>query len=445
MKFWKVIAAALAFVVTSASAQFSIGDGKPVITPRAAQTGLMSGRGVFTDPATITPYQMNGYTGPRVSTTCVGTIAYCTSQPTPSILVPTYTTGTGVTLSNGSFRLACNFVRAAYVDPVVFPANKLGSSHLHGFYGNTNVTPYSTHASLLAGGSSSCLGGNLNSSGYWFPMIVAHCPAGSTNGCLSVFSARGIKDGHVYVPQVNIYYKQERGQDSDTGSYGGTPMQFVPPGLIMIAGSPSATTNAAFSGSNDGYRWYCFNHAGADTGPLDHIPNAADITAIGSCSQTSPGTGSTDFADLKVVVGFPYCWDGVNLDSPGTHNAHVTYPGNVTNCPAAFPILLPQVELQLHWQIPDNVIPFLRLSSDPPASSGQPAGYTMHADYMEAWQQNTPQALLGGLSIENVLQTQCYAKGYAALNAGAHEHIDCHNNLLGNPDTANPTHWLGMY
>ena len=88
----------------------------------------------------------------------------------------------------------------------------------------------------------------------------------------------------------------------------------------------------------------------------------------------------------------PYCWDGVNTDSPD-HMSHVVYADRKTGiCPDDHPKYLPQITVRIHFLLKDpcaGATPCgpnsggghvkLKLSSGP--------YWTMHADFWNTWRQ----------------------------------------------------------
>ena len=122
----------------------------------------------------------------------------------------------------GSFRIDCQFSHMLYDDPIVF-AYQPGMSHLHVFFGNSDVDGMTNTATLEeTGTSSTCAGGSANRSAYWIPAMI------------------DVATGFAIKPLSNeVYYKE-------AGSYGQLAddidpkwkrsIQVFPVGLRMIAG-----------------------------------------------------------------------------------------------------------------------------------------------------------------------------------------------------------------
>ncbi|HAE99910.1 MAG TPA: hypothetical protein DCG63_01275, partial [Methylophilaceae bacterium] len=67
--------------------------------------------------------------------------------------------------AGGEFRIGCDYAKMAPDDPIVYPSVP-GASHLHTFFGNVDVSAYSTNDSLRTSGNTTCAGGIANRSGY---------------------------------------------------------------------------------------------------------------------------------------------------------------------------------------------------------------------------------------------------------------------------------------
>jgi hypothetical protein len=264
----------------------------------------------------------------------------------------------------GSFRTYCFYSHMAADDPLVAPGRP-GGSHLHTFFGNTGVDAFSTADSIQFGGESTCRGGTANRSAYWVPSII------DTN------------TGQAIVPEFLIaYYK--------TGYTGvrAWEVNTMPQGLRMIAGDSRATGPSGLPHWLRPVSWNCaWDSAGNGT------------SATNEMQQCSPGQM------VKLVVAFPQCWDGRNLDS-ADHKSHMAFADN--GCPATHPVALPQVSFNVYWTVPDGGNWSWRLSSDMYDGT---AGYSGHGDWWNGWDPAVMQTWIDNCS---------------------HPGLDCGVDLLGN-------------
>jgi hypothetical protein len=105
-----------------------------------------------------------------------------------------------------------------------------------------------------------------------------------------------------------------------------------------------------------------------------------------------------------MVVEFPQCWDGENLDSVD-HMSHVAYPTD-GKCPSTHPVAIPLISYNVLYPVSD--VTGWRLASDM-YDSALPGGYAAHGDWFEGWDPEISK------TFEN-----CVEKG-----------VDCHSHLLG--------------
>lgn len=273
----------------------------------------------------------------------------------------------------GAFRLDCGYSHMAFDDPIVFPGQP-GKSHLHTFFGNAYTDGLSTTASLLAANGTTCAGGTANRSAYWIPSMIN----GTTLRAL--------------VPtKVIIYYKS---------GYDGNPRstQVAPPnGLRMVAGkSPSATKG------QDGWQYFRLQRFSCGDGEGQE--------SIPACPAGQ---------ELHILLNFPNCWDGKNLDSPDhrSHVAHAAYQAD-KKCPASHPVGIPTITVNVTYKVEDGAnASQYRLASDlsnKDYPKDAPGGYSMHGDVWIAWDEG----------IKNTWMENCVKAGK-----------DCHAYLLGDGRT----------
>ena len=267
----------------------------------------------------------------------------------------------------GQFRTECTFSHMSYDDPIVYPG-KQGAAHLHTFFGNTAVNYASTQASIETTGGSTCSGGIANRTGYWVPSLI------------------DTKDGTPIKPDsIMVYYK--------TGYIQGDNVQPFPAGLRMIAG------DAKSSGPQTHQNWLCTSPEGDKQTSHDAIPADCPV-------------GYT----ITASINFPFCWDGVNLDSPD-HKSHMSWHvwnGTRSVCPTSHPVELPLITENVKYKVTEAGAPGRwRLASDN-YGTDKPGGFSLHADWFNGWDPKVQ-----ALWVKNCLQAN----------------RDCHVNLLNDGTT----------
>jgi hypothetical protein len=231
----------------------------------------------------------------------------------------------------GAFRTECEYSHMSFNDPIVFPSQP-GRSHLHVFYGNTNVSAFSTAESIANSGNSTCAGGIANRTAYWIPALI------------------DTRTGAPIVPDNAIWYYKT----FMVPAYPPSQNRPLPTGLRMIAGNMHAT------GPQRMTAWSCFGSTG------------------GASIPTNCKVG--DYVEMHVT--FPSCWDGFNLDSID-HKSHMSYSLGAEGCPTSHPVPVPEIRLNVRYLVQDASAPaHWRLSSD---HAGNPAGLSAHADWFDGW------------------------------------------------------------
>jgi hypothetical protein len=250
--------------------------------------------------------------------------------------------------SEGAFRISCLPSHMNNDDPMVFP-NQQGATHHHTYYGNTSVDYKTNLDSVATTGNSTCNGGTMNRSAYWHPTMIDT----STNA--PVLPDQG----------VIFYYKN-----------GWVPANLVtvpPAKLRMLAGNPRAVNASEASAA----KYVCINYATQNSNGMPW-------------QKTIPNCGTDTY--LQMVVEFPQCWDGLNLDSPN-HKDHMAYPGpdfgTANRCPTSHKVPIPVITLNMNYKIQYNgQAAKWRLASDNYANTS-PGGYSGHADWVNGWDQPT--------------------------------------------------------
>jgi hypothetical protein len=180
---------------------------------------------------------------------------------------------------------------------------------------------------------------------------------------------------------ISIYYKRRPASDpavSDPtyAKYEGKGIA-LPNGLRFIFGwDPTGTST-----TKTGEAWFNCDGATGVAGHYSSIPEAMANCPAGN--------------HFGAIIMAPSCWDGKNLDS-ADHRSHVSYASygswGYQRCDSAHPYVIPQFTLGAWYTIaPGDDTSKWHFSSDEMVS-GQPAGYTFHADWFGAWD-NTVMAM----------------------------------------------------
>jgi hypothetical protein len=316
-----------------------------------------------------------------------------------------------------AFRTECEHRRTESSDPIVSPGAK--SMHEHEFYGS-GEDPRAVPFDPMNGDDSSCNGGVLNKSLYWFPSMLLTNTYDQTDGKFDRIPP--LEDGEWGNP-LQVYYK--------SGYHGVSPgnliTQWLPNGLRMVAGNPNATEPQPTTH----VWWSCITGS-----QVDHYATDANGNYINKRNALPLDCEVGE--NVQMAVEYPNCWDGVNLDSP-THGIDPAYPhgggtpyvskGGSTNpgvghmayplefqwptplgCPNSHPIPVPEVTQFHRTPVPPSGAGNMRLASD---HYNGPAGYTIHGDVWVGWDPPTAQSIID----------TCY-------NPTPH---DCSMNIFDNP------------
>lgn len=313
--------------------------------------------------------------------------------------------------NNGEFIIRCLMTGEVQpVDPIMAPGGT--APHVHMFFGNTNVLSTSTSTDLKSN-KTGCQDSN-DTAAYW-------APESFTNGTpyLPNCTPRGDGSGDYNCgtnPNTTIYirayYLTAAGAGTDE----------LPPGLIMVAGTPDAT--APPPDKNVVY-WDC--------GANPQVQTPESLWPY-DCSLFQHDPNFTDQEGLTEIISFPSCWDG--KQSFTTPNGTAKVPGYFDPsmhmgtpdmayppCGGNYPFPVPHLSMRIHYVnlyhvsndsktiYPSSCAQASGLSescqtqaqagqSTPPddialqLSSTQTKGapgpwYTEHADYWQTWQQGS--------------------------------------------------------
>jgi hypothetical protein len=222
----------------------------------------------------------------------------------------------------GEFVARCPTSHILFDDPIVFP-NEPGRSHLHLFFGATDVNASTVDTCDLFESDTTC-SPKADITSYWMPALF------DPNGNV------------IPIKRATFYYQTRFLEDTSN-------IQPLPNGLKIIAGDAKATGPVEPRVAH----WGCQGE-----GVSDH-----------NIVQCAPGN-----PNLEAYIRFPECWDGVNLDSPD-HKSHMSYAVS-GSCPDSHPVPVPLIEFKILYDTRGG--PGFSIASGP--------GYTLHADVFVAWQ-----------------------------------------------------------
>jgi hypothetical protein len=256
----------------------------------------------------------------------------------------------------GAVRILIGYSHMNFDDALIYPGQQ-GKAHLHTYFGNTGANYLSTPESIRTTGNSTAQGGIMNRSAYWIPAMIDT----ATNAPLTPI-------------EIQVYYKH-------------STVIPIPRGLRMISGDMHRSTSFTPSWERSAY-FECNN---VYSNKQDNII---------PCGKDSVST---------MVVAFPACWNGRDLDSPN-HKDHMAFTTNGA-CPTTHPVKLPTITIKAYYKVTtDAGTANWRLSSDMYGKNGYNAGYSAHADFIMGWDE----------VLHKVLVDKC-------INAQK----DCHSHLTG--------------
>ena len=324
--------------------------------------------------------------------------------------------------NNGEFIIRCLMTgEVRPIDPIMAPGGT--APHVHMFFGNTSVLPNSTAAQLRSN-TTGCQDSN-DTAAYWAPEgFVNGTPylPGCTKNSTGDYTCGTNPNDTIY---IRAYYLT--GSGPNTGE--------LPPGLIMVAGTPDATAPPA---NENVVYWDC--------GANPQVQTPESLWPY-DCSLFHSDPRFTDQEGLTEIINFPSCWDGKSSFTAPNGTAKVpgyfdpsmnmgtsdlAYPP----CGGNYPHPVPHVSMRIHYVslyhistdtktiYPSSCAQASGLSEpcQTQAQAGQPTPpddialqlsatqtngapgpwYTAHADYWQTWQQGaappSPTSMRGTLN-----------------------------------------------
>ena len=223
-------------------------------------------------------------------------------------------------------------------DPIVHPGEP-GAAHLHEFIGNRTMNAHSTYKASV-GASTTCP--ENDTAGYWFPAFFE-----GKRRMTSGSSAIG------RFTRNTVYYR------NNLDGYAPSAINAPPAKLKIVVGRAKATSASRNPKLGSELYYGCSD-------------NSTDkLVRPRSCS-----TGL-----ISVHIGFPNCWNGVDLDSQN-HRSHMAWPVENSSdryvCPKSHPVPIVRIIMRMEFETGTTTRKF-RLSSGP--------AYTLHGDFFNTWVQ----------------------------------------------------------
>ncbi|KAM9874674.1 hypothetical protein VDGL01_11231 [Verticillium dahliae] len=235
------------------------------------------------------------------------------------------------------------------IDPIVFPG--CVSEHVHGVMGGSAFAADATGESMTR---STCTNAKAadDKSAYWFPWLYFHDPI-----------TRSFEP--VDIGYVNVYYFFEPTDDNITA---------FPRGLQINLFEPPS--------------W----------------PPESDGSTAGEMDPDNPEAGTgfphvdcDGFASpLRADIHMPYCYDpSKRLDEYQTNMAFPTIQGTKYNCPQGW-VHVPHMQVEVYWNTPAFKGRWHQGQGGQPfvLSNGDVSGYSSHADFLAAWDENVLQNVI---------------------------------------------------
>lgn len=225
-------------------------------------------------------------------------------------------------------RFSCSQLVVDRLDPLVSPGS-IPSPHLHQIVGGNSFNATMDPADHDLPSMSTCTSCTFSEdfSNYWTAVLYFRARNG-TYRRVPQFASEGLRaDGG-----ITVYY------------------------------IPSTTKNEKVTAFKPGFRMLVGDAALREPGTAKKVchrcmPKTGDNSNV-NCGAPDSQELPKEFCagGIRSVITFPTCWDGKNLDSPD-HKSHVAYPQGDTSvgasgtCPTSHPVKIPQVMLEVMWDV----------------------------------------------------------------------------------------------
>ncbi|KAK2061374.1 hypothetical protein LY76DRAFT_507915 [Colletotrichum caudatum] len=273
------------------------------------------------------------------------------------------------------------------IDPIIDPGKP--STHVHGVMGGSNFGMSATGETLSQSKCSNAMISGDNSA-YWFPSLYFRDPKTHAFESVDVF-------------YVNVYYFFD-GTDDEIKAF--------PRGLQIFSGNASARTPPSIGAKQnlepeDGpiqpVQWTCprsnydppsypANSDGSTAGIVD--PNNKG-SGVGFPDQNCDGFGSP----LRADIHMPSCYNPkaalTDYESMAWPSSKGASSGRRANCPEGW-IHVPHMFFEVYWDTPKFASRWTPGQGSQPfvLSNGDATGYSLHADFIAAWDEDVLQKII---------------------------------------------------
>lgn len=278
------------------------------------------------------------------------------------------------------------------VDPIVNPGGPAG--HVHTFQGASGISSTASGKSLK---ESSCSTANIEDdmSAYWAPSVYFHDRANN--------SFEKVKLNY-----MKVYYFFEPSDDD---------IKAFPTGLQILAGNaslktpPATAKNVILNGLDDPIQPVQFtcprSKESKESGPRLYPENSNGMSAgmgVLNSEQKESGEGAGfpgancdgQYSPLRADIHFPSCYDpSKKLEDYQNNMAYPTDVKGKHNCPPGW-IHVPHLFYELYWETPKFASRWTPGKDPQPfcLSNGDCKGYSLHADFLAAWDESTLQKII---------------------------------------------------